>query len=348
MRLRSFCLALLVVPGLLAAEASHAVCNAIPGATGVHRGAVGALNRPFASPGDFVGIGVDPANCERLPGDIPGPGIDSDPTESVVSVLFTPPAGAPHAAIIAADCTQIAAQVQACDLALQAVGGGAVCKTAGAQELLVVDEQTKIGTPRRRLFFQFPDTDADFGFPADQRTLSGPAKIVVTPVDALTTGTALPCGIAVAPVQRCADVEGTTLGEIACIDELYTNDGSCEQGPTDIDPTFGHFTALPIPNDYAEACESASDPSCNGSNPELRFTTDKAGHVYLPWDYTSILKPRGADGIPIARLGRGLTTLSATGGVEPLNLPTRGFLTSHAPEGFLLPPLFSPLPNANL
>jgi len=337
--LRHFALGLLV--GILPSAAAQAVCNAIPGATGFHRGAVGALNRPFASPGDLVGIEVNPGICERLPDETPGPGIDCDPTRSVVSVLFTPPSGPPHAAIVARDCTQIADEVAACNTILQAAGGGVVCKTASASEFLVVDEQTEIGVARRRLFFPFPNTDADFGFAADGRTLRGPAKIVVTPVD-----TDLPCQIAVDPVRRCADVK-RTLGAVACIDELYALDGTCDDTPADLDATFGTFTALPIPNDYAALCDPGSDPTCGGVSQELRFTTDLAGNAYLPWDYSGILKAPGADGIPIARIGRGLTSVAATDGGVSLSLPARGFLTSHAPEGFLLPPLFTPLPEAS-
>ena len=184
---------------------------------------------------------------------------------------------------------------------LAAAGGGAVCKTAvPGTDLLIVDEQTANGSARRRLFFPFPNTDADFGFASDNRTLSGPAKIIVTPL-----GTALPCGIAAAtPPTRCANVEGT-LGEIACIDEIYAQDGTCNQALSDIDPTFPHFTALPIPNDYASVCDPASDVMCTGISNEVRFTTDAAGNAYVPWDYGSILKPPGADGIPIARIGQG-------------------------------------------
>jgi hypothetical protein len=34
------------------------------------------------------------------------------------------------------------------------------------------------------------------------------------------------------------------------VDELYARDGTCETGPAYIAPVFGHFTALPLANDY--------------------------------------------------------------------------------------------------
>ena len=101
-----------------------------------------------------------------------------------------------------------------------AIDGEAVCMPA---DLIVKDDPNRFGIPRRRLFFPFPDTDALVGLPADRRTLSGPAKILVTPV-----ATPLACGSLAA--SSCADLEGT-LGEIACVDQLFTLDGSCDDEP---------------------------------------------------------------------------------------------------------------------
>ena len=43
------------------------------------------------------------------------------------------------------------------------------------------------------------------------------------------------------------------------LDELYARDGTCATGASHIDPTFGHFTALPPANDYQALC-TTTDP----------------------------------------------------------------------------------------
>ncbi len=70
-----------------------------------------------------------------------------------------------------------------------------------------------------RLRFHFPDTDGLVGPADDDRTLTGPATIAVTPVT-----DPLPLGLL---ASRCAD----TPGLVACIDELYARDGTCATTP---------------------------------------------------------------------------------------------------------------------
>ena len=80
-RLFGWLTACLLLPG-----SASAICNAIPGATGFFRGAVGSLNRPFASPGDFVGVEVNGAICDAA-----SPGLPSETAGLLVTVLFVPP-----------------------------------------------------------------------------------------------------------------------------------------------------------------------------------------------------------------------------------------------------------------
>ena len=117
----------------------------------------------------------------------------------------------------------------------------------------------------------------------------------------------------------------------------------------DVAETFGHFVALPVPNDYAAACQPGGEPNCGGGNGELRFTTDAAGNVLLPWDYRGILRRNATDPtdpIPVARIGRGSSSIPAHGVGPGVRIPGRGFAASYSPEGFLLLPFFTPLPDA--
>ena len=314
---------------LLLAGRASAVCNAIPAATDTYRGVLGSLNRPFASPGDFVGVEVRNAIC-----DFGSPGFTEQAADYVVTVLFTPPAGAANAVVLAGDCAEVTTSLGACHDALAPGGGAAVCQSLDAASLFVRDQKTRVGLPRRQLFFRFPDTSGVFPLSAGH-TLAGPAKVIVT-----RRGEALACGIA---DGGCA---GAPAGPIACVDTLFQLDGSCEEDvPGDVDPLFGSFTALPPPNDFEDLCEPQSDPVCDGSAADLLVTTDAAGNLLVPFDYSGVLAPPGPDGFSVARLGRldtqGLETSAGSG--TPITLTDPKLLSSHAPEGLLLLPAFTPL-----
>lgn len=321
--LRALVVALACLP-----QPAVAVCNVIPGAVGTFRGALGSLNRPFASPGDVVGVEVRPAVCDERSAGLSGVAADH-----VVTVLFEPPQGIARATVVAADCAALAARLATCNTALggSAPGARAACVSAGtgsSSGLQIRDENR-----RRRLFFRFPDTDTLFGGADDDRTLSGPAKIVVT-----RASEPLPCGLARA---RCAEVRGV----VACVDELFEIDGTCRTRAADVDATFPSFTALPVPNDYQAVCSDtpgAPDGPCTGTALELRFTTDASGNALLPWDYRGVLVRDGT--VPVARLGTGTTGIEPfAGSGEPLRVPNEGFLGSYSPEGFQVPPIFTPL-----
>jgi hypothetical protein len=61
-------------------------------------------DRPFASPGDLVGIEVNPAVCDTSS---PGIGATATGADHAVTVLFTPTQGADSALVLAADCAAV-------------------------------------------------------------------------------------------------------------------------------------------------------------------------------------------------------------------------------------------------
>src|SRR5262249_46605014 len=152
-------------------------------------GTLGVADRPFAGPGEPVEIGLRP--CDQ------SPGLSANVADHTVTVLFTPPSG-PRTAVVltsAPDCSAITPQLGACKAALG--GGGAAFCVSGATAGLEVVSQDGV----RNLRFRFPDTDAqcsggaDAGRPCsvdgdctggtcapddDDRTLAGPARIMVT------------------------------------------------------------------------------------------------------------------------------------------------------------------------
>jgi Tol biopolymer transport system component len=293
---------------------AYAACNVIPGTIRSFRGALGTTDRPFASPGAFVEVSLD-SPCHTT-----SPGFSEDASEHVVTIVFKPPSNGPRSVVVlAADCVAVAAEQQRC-AALPAVGTVACLPLAvggSPVEIEVLDA--------RRLRVRFPDTDALFRDPADDLTLTGPATLAVGRV-----GEPLPCELATAPCTP-------EVGLLACVDELFDADGTCERTPH---ATFSHFTALPPANDYQAICTDPSPP-CTGRTDEIRFTIDAAGNILVPMDWRGVLIAR--DAVPVARLLRGATTLEAfEGSGTPLRIPGSAFLGSFSPEGGKLPPIFDP------
>jgi cysteine-rich repeat protein len=251
----------------------------------------------------------------------------------VVTVLFVPPTGDRNATVLAESCAAV--DLAACAAALGGGTAGCVPVNGGGSVGLAV-------TDANELQFRFPDTDARLAAGAcpgdptcnDDRTFSGPAKIVVT-----RRGAPLPCGLA---TQRCADLGGTTAsnGVIACVDELFELDGTCRSGAAQVDETFGDFAALPPPNDFGQLVAA---PGVT----ELRFTTDASGNLLLPMDYTAVLLR--VEGVPVPQLARGTTSVEAfLGGGQKIDLLGSSFLGSYSPEGIVLPPFFTPLSDPSL
>jgi Tol biopolymer transport system component len=134
-------------------------------------------------------------------------------------------------------------------------------------------------------------------------------------------------------------------GLVACVDDLFAIDGSCNGTPSD---PFASFTALPFPNDFQALCV---DPTslCTARASHLRLAIDAAGNVLMPMDWSGILPPpvpnaAGADASPPARLLRVAAAVDALadGSGTPLRVPSNAFLHSYAPNGGLLPPVFDP------
>jgi cysteine-rich repeat protein len=355
-----------VVASLLAPllpDPARAMCDVIPGVTQEFRGAVGTLSRPFAIPnddGEQIAIRVRPGVCAAASAFVDLPGGLAPEDDYFVTVLFEPPGGAArNAVVLATAANQALCQQRVASAGALPNGGAATCVTSTpdplVRPLLSIRGECVGGSHSGQrcsdsaqcvdaaclpvvLSFRFPDTDALVGASDDDRTLTGPAAIAATPVTA-----PLPFGLA---SGRCADASGL----VACIDELYERDGTCATGPDHIDPTFGHFTALPPPNDYQGLCltTAPAGPCEPGRIPiekrELRFSIDAAGNALVPMDYRGVLVQ--SDRIPIPRLLLGGTALEAfSGGGASVQLPSDGFLASYSPGGHRLPPIFEPLHN---
>lgn len=286
----------LLMPADHRADAS---CNQIPGTTNNFRGALASLDRPFAAAGELVEVRLSPA-CDA--------GRSFSGAE-VVWVMFTPPAGPASLLAISTDCSTVERNREQC---------------AGLDRLAVLAcvPGTIDRLDSQRLRFAFPDTDALVGSPDDNRTLAGPATIVVTEPGAV------PCDL----IGGCMPRPGV----LACVDTIFTVDGTCGTTP---DALFPHFTALPPPNDYQALCVAPSPP-CTGGAAEFRFTTDRAGNLLVPVDWRGVLIGQT---LPVARLVRASTALPAfPGGDTPIRVPSQELLQSFSPEGGLLPPVFEP------
>ena len=307
-----------VLAGFLAATGparpGHAACNLIPQTTQTFDSVLGATNRPFAGPGEPIELHVRPCDTSSA-------GISATATDQLVTVLFTPNGGGTRNAVVltaAADCSAVTPLLAACHAQLGA-GATATCVSGAAAGLNTVARPD--GT---HLQFLFPDTDSLVGSPGDGLTLAGPATIAVTQATA-----ALPCGLSTA---TCSAQAPSIAGLVACIDDFFTDDGSC--GTSQPQGIFNHFTALPYPNDFAGACVSEAPP-CNPTATQFRLTADQRGNALMPMDWRGILVRPG--GVPFPRL------LSASLSTPiPVTLPGQSFFSSFSPDGGPLAPIFVP------
>jgi len=294
---------------------AHAACNLIPTAPRSFRAALGTVNRPFTGPGEFVELAVRQAGCDAA-----SPGfVAQTPSDYVVTVVFTPPVrsrGPNSVVILAAGCTRIADAVQGC--AARPDVGTATCiemnPPHGPHSLELVRRDGEV-----RLSLRFPGTDPLVGERGDHRTYTGPATIAVT-----TAGAPLPCALA---STRCAERAGMP-GLVACVDDLFAVDGTCETSRASLDQPFGHFTALPPPNDYRAIIDPAG---------EVRFTVDAAGNVLVPIDWRGVL-----DGGVSRRLRGSAAVQAFLDFAGPIRIPGQAFLASYTLGGLRLPPLFDP------
>ena len=320
---------------------ARASCDLEEGREGQFVGTQGFLDRPFAGPGEPLAIALRDCDPASLPS-------GAELGNFALTVVFTPDAGGPvdltqRSAVILTsdDCTGI--DLAGCE---SEIGGSAVCLGAADSGLEVVD--TADG---REVRFRFPSTDrrcvggADGGElcasdadcdgtcgPADGQTRAGAARI------ALVDRTSLGCGI-----TSCADDAGSTT---ACVDELFTDTGSCEAIVPE--KTFPTFTALPPPNRYAAECTDEAPPCpLVPVDGELRLALDAEGNALVPFQWDGIREE--VDGEPAARLvtARFAPFPSPIVGEPPIlpsSFPGPSFLTSHAPDGRVLAPVFRPQP----
>jgi hypothetical protein len=313
-----------------AARHAEAGCNTKPEALSVFPATLGATNTPFAGPGDQVEIRLRPCDDRAF---------SATAASHVVTVLFEPPGGPPSAVVLtgAATCSGFSARLAACEASL---GGGRASCIAGPDANLALVE--RIGIPM--LGFRFPNTDrlcvagANAGrlcnddaqcpgstcAPADRRSLTGPATLAVTAANA-----ALPCGLA-SPEVTCANPSGGPP-LIACVDQIFNDDGSCAGGAQS--PTFPGFTALPIPNPYHRVCFQENPLPCDPQESELRAALDLQGNVLVPIDWSGVRVFQ--DGNPVARLLRGAFRL-------PITIPGPSLVRTFSPAGHRLDILFEP------
>jgi len=302
----------LILAPLLAASPAHASCNLIPQAQQTFRGARGAADRPYAAPGDFVELSLRPGVCEPA-----GAAFSATADDHIVTLVFTPPNNGPTRIVFLStdSCTSSDNLARAASCGATPASCVQVNQMGQPPGLLLVHRRDAL-----RLSFRFPDTDVLIDGANDDRTLSGSVRIAVS----TASDTSLPCGLVTEPCRKRS-------GLIACIDELYELDGTCGPKPH---PVFPHFTALPPPNSFAANCVTANTP-CTGMSQELRFVTDAAGNLLVPFNWQGILVNK--DNVPVPRL------LRAT--FKPpiaMRIPTDFFVGSYTPEGAKLPPIFEP------
>ena len=316
---RSRVFALVVLATVLGPRPARAGCNLIPQAQPVFRGTLGTLDRPFAGPGDFVELHVRPGVCDGA-----SPGLGTDPSALVVTLLFTPAGGPKRAVVLTTQsCSDVAltAQLATCAATPGMSNGGVACvqmNQSGPVDMGIITRSD--GAPRLR--FRFPNTDAIVAPGGDDHTLAGPATIAVTSV-----GAPLPCGL----VTSTCENQAIALGLLGCVDAIFARDGTCDPHP---DPTFAHFTALPAPTDYETNCYTETPP-CTATADETRLTLDSDGNLLVPVHWQGILVHDATS--PVPRLLR--TTLKPP---APVAVPSDLFVTSLTPEGQRLPPIFEP------
>src|SRR5215510_8857162 len=91
-------LALLCVAGPWSPRPSRAGCNIIPPAVRAFQGTLGAIDRPFARPGDLLTLSLG-SECE------PGAAFPAQADDQVVSLIFKPATGGPvRMVVLAKDC----------------------------------------------------------------------------------------------------------------------------------------------------------------------------------------------------------------------------------------------------
>lgn len=328
-----------LVLAALPANPARAACDVIPGALNEFRSALGSANTPFAAPDQLIQIRVRPQVCDTESQGLDAPsasGCIAPEALRVTFVFFDQSLNAvqPSAVVLARDCGLATDPSSAAYAAAQLTGvASAECRPVDSGALGMVSVPVTGGN-ECRLNVRLPATpkpgvDPDF-------TLSGPARIVVS-----RSGAPLPAGLA---STRCAVLAAS--GPLACIDELFQLDGTCDTSSAAKRDVFSHFVALPRANDYAGMI--AVDPN---ERPTVRFALDDRGNVLANVDWSGVLSQGGASetfpppqlvnffasiGSGLDDAGRPLIPGAALAVVEDASF------TSYSPVGIQLPPLFEP------
>ena len=297
-------LCLLLALGSVAPDRAQANCDLIPQKILNARGALGSVDRPYASVAPDPGGGQvaegDAITLRLSSGDCPTGGIGAPtfftmfveevggtaiyvlPTDPVLAVQWL--AGIGHPTCTSGSGTPV---------------GGGLAESGGLDRFVL------------KPFFS---------------SSGGATRIVAS--------NGIPCDLA---AQRCVDVNAATVS--ACVDELYEADGTCGTAPANRARFFSHFTMLPPPNDYAAICTSAEPgTTCQGNALPVRIASDADGNLIIPFDYSGV---RLDPDFPTPRLVRFRTDVdSFPGNATPVQLPGPDFYDSFSLRGQLLPPFF--------
>jgi len=345
----------LLILGLLS-DAS-AMCDVIPVSAQMaagFRGFRGEVDRPFASPGDWIEL--RPNACKTG-----SPAFkDLKEDQLAVSWIFKPrpkqAGGSPktHALVMARTCTGLDLDVFGLDAArrhcIPTPDGFYLGPTPGPGP-----------GPPESLAIRFPDGicvgGGHPGLPCetassctgssglccgaggscqkahDKQLLTGSMALAVSQAQSSSTPPALPGALA---AKTCKNASNATA---ACVDVLYRSDGTCKANDKHRHDTFPTLVALPPPNDYRKLCTFAdpASPDCAGSDAVLRFALDARGNALIPINWAEIRSGSKA------RFVRSSTTIpGAPGGSGPVHIPNADFLRSFSTEGKPLPALFEP------
>ncbi|MEO2169267.1 MAG: hypothetical protein ABGY42_14345, partial [bacterium] len=232
-------------------------------------------------------------------------------SDNVVTIAYLEPGGTGASLVVLTDT---------CDAALVAEVDG--CTSRKSVTAARCAETASLASPGdSRLRFAFPDTADLFGGAG----LAGNTRIAVT-----RRGDVVPCNIARRTCEDLADVD-------ICVGSLFADSSACDTGtPASL---FTHFTALPRPNEFSAAC-FRDEGLCAATESELRFVADEGGNLFLPVDWSGVLAEQ--DEFPIPRLVR--ATIDSP---IPFQIPDEVFVASFTADGGRLPPIFTPLFEAN-
>ena len=309
-----------VLPHFSVPTASHGACNVIPRAVEQFESALGASNRPFASPGDFVEIALRRTSTSGMGGTVAA-------EDLVALFVFSPPAGKKTIVGVGSACVPDALSV--CESFPEVYE--AACVETPADDIRVRVNEAGLPTA---VAVRFPSTDELFDGVVDDRGLTGPVTIAILHKDA--------DGVCELAELSCLESLSSQPQLVACIDEFFENP---DRLGGQRDSLFPHFTALPKPNNFAalnEDCDFAVDPQAC----DVRATVDTEGNLFLPVDWSGILLEGP---VPIPRLLEASSPIRAfddfNGIVDEsssIEIPSQNFIGSFTPEGTRLPPIFEP------